>query len=1132
MLPSKGYFKNIVCPYFEGGLCERPHCHFRHVRKDKTETLSPTEEETTQEQTTDLDSCERSILTQLGDDDFYVLDKADGVEDKANTDDSEDLVSQIVKELKPPLSKLYLPPPNTPSYKPTPIAELKKRHIPVPNPIVRSSSSAPHSKNNLKASHKKSKIEYVPELSKRQEALLMNVYSPTPASILKENEIFGSDSPVTTTTTTTSTGSAEVPLEPYKVNNKTDSQHLSKLPSYAPQNSIYNSNYKLHDKEYSCPAESETVGEAMDLDLVDLSNELNLIGEILEDENEETEDEQNDEEITENKVKTTENCNKSEICSVLNETRTKDTGNCAVDTDFKLNSKETTEDCDSKVNSLSEDDTEGKDKREKKEFKSDKDDKLSNRSESERKHRKSKSEHTKSDKHRKESHSKSDSSKYSHKKDHNHHTKEKSLSSKTESSRIDHKKHDSVEKHFKKSEKFGKEEKSEQRGKTYKKGHKYIHDQKHSEEGKRKSIEHSSDRTKRAKVSHSKENKDSRRRRRDERRTSHRTESEKKTSDSSDSEDIVIISDDNGTPIVITDSEDESKPSDDTTTNEMSVEEGQSATEESVPVEESKDQEPQVREKKRVAHAVSGNTSASWTVTNKRNNLPSASEAMLARWKLLKEGQSKADAQYEASEAQPSSSQQGRMRIAHVPNVASLLNAKRKILDEKNGVCNSNRNNQFQKKPNMLSGTRNSHSDNIDDEDAAVTCPLVSGDIKFPVVGRQIYLQKLFEAYCQHYKRQEASEKAVEKELEICNRVSSFVVYKQSVASAIYQIRKQPDPVQSKQDAERNSKYPPYTYGLSLYSCFKKYLLTSEDLQKNNYPLNHPEQSGSAYTLPSSRRSARLRQSEDNMYECIKCRQVFEVDERGFSIQVGECCYHWGSVYRIKEKGTFVAKYVCCGYELGSKPCTTGKYHVTEMRDEDCMPGFTEMLPPSEDIAEEDLGIYALDCEMCYTTYGLELTRVTIINTDLEVVYNKLVMPDNEIIDYNTRFSGITESILQGCKTKLADVHEDLKKMFNSKTILVGHSLESDLKALKIIHNTIVDTSVAFPHRLGPPSKLSLRRLAADILQKIIQENESGHDSAEDAITCMELMIYKIKGDCSKYKPRKVVSYSGKGKHG
>jgi len=48
-------------------------------------------------------------------------------------------------------------------------------------------------------------------------------------------------------------------------------------------------------------------------------------------------------------------------------------------------------------------------------------------------------------------------------------------------------------------------------------------------------------------------------------------------------------------------------------------------------------------------------------------------------------------------------------------------------------------------------------------------------------------------------------------------------------------------------------------------------------------------------------------------------------------------------------------------------------------------------------------GVYALDCEMCYTTQGLELTRVTIIDEDCKVIYETLVKPQNPIIDYNTR---------------------------------------------------------------------------------------------------------------------------------
>lgn len=56
------------------------------------------------------------------------------------------------------------------------------------------------------------------------------------------------------------------------------------------------------------------------------------------------------------------------------------------------------------------------------------------------------------------------------------------------------------------------------------------------------------------------------------------------------------------------------------------------------------------------------------------------------------------------------------------------------------------------------------------------------------------------------------------------------------------------------------------------------------------------------------------------------------------------------------------------------------------------------------DIPPEEQGVYALDCEMCYTTQGLELARVTVINEDSNVVYETLVKPDNPIIDCNTRY--------------------------------------------------------------------------------------------------------------------------------
>ena len=103
--------------------------------------------------------------------------------------------------------------------------------------------------------------------------------------------------------------------------------------------------------------------------------------------------------------------------------------------------------------------------------------------------------------------------------------------------------------------------------------------------------------------------------------------------------------------------------------------------------------------------------------------------------------------------------------------------------------------------------------------------------------------------------------------------------------------------------------------------------------------------------------------------------------------------------------------------------------------------------------------------------------------------------------------------LLYSVTTKLRDVQAVLLSKFSSETILIGHSLESDLKVLKLVHDRVVDTSVVYPHKLGPPLKRALRTLAAEHLKRIIQDDVDGHDSAEDAIAALDLMKVKVKQD-------------------
>jgi RNA exonuclease 1 len=77
--------------------------------------------------------------------------------------------------------------------------------------------------------------------------------------------------------------------------------------------------------------------------------------------------------------------------------------------------------------------------------------------------------------------------------------------------------------------------------------------------------------------------------------------------------------------------------------------------------------------------------------------------------------------------------------------------------------------------------------------------------------------------------------------------------------------------------------------------------------------------------------------------------------------------------------------------------------------------------------------------------------------------------------------------------------------------ILVGHSLESDLKALKICHPFCIDTALLYHHPRGRPLKPGLAWLTKKWCNREIQtRGEGGHDPEEDARACLELLQKKI----------------------
>lgn len=77
--------------------------------------------------------------------------------------------------------------------------------------------------------------------------------------------------------------------------------------------------------------------------------------------------------------------------------------------------------------------------------------------------------------------------------------------------------------------------------------------------------------------------------------------------------------------------------------------------------------------------------------------------------------------------------------------------------------------------------------------------------------------------------------------------------------------------------------------------------------------------------------------------------------------------------------------------------------------------------------------------------------------------------------------------------------------------ILLGHSLESDLRAMKLCHPRCIDTAVIYHHPRGRPLKPGLAWLTRKWCGREIQTGgEGGHDPEEDARACAQLLKLKL----------------------
>lgn len=299
---------------------------------------------------------------------------------------------------------------------------------------------------------------------------------------------------------------------------------------------------------------------------------------------------------------------------------------------------------------------------------------------------------------------------------------------------------------------------------------------------------------------------------------------------------------------------------------------------------------------------------------------------------------------------------------------------------------------------------------------------------------------------------------------------------------------------------------------------------------------------------------------------CDRCKSRFQVfpgrrEEDGALTSGGSCTYHFGKPYwqdrsATDPKAKREKRYRCCGESMGDSPgCTQADSHVFKISEVKRMAAVLNFEKTPEHQGTILNKPVCIDGEMGYTAFGLELIRLTATSwPDGDELFDVLVRPLGPILDLNSRYSGVwpkdlVEAVpwdatnaskvsLPGTKRQLPIVDSPaaaralLFSHLSPTTPLIGHGLENDLNAARIIHPTIIDTALLFPHKAGLPYRNGLKMLMQTHLnrhiQVVVDGKMDGHDSKEDANAAGDLVRFALANEWQKMKREGWVLKDGK----
>ncbi|TFL05888.1 ribonuclease H-like protein [Pterulicium gracile] len=387
-----------------------------------------------------------------------------------------------------------------------------------------------------------------------------------------------------------------------------------------------------------------------------------------------------------------------------------------------------------------------------------------------------------------------------------------------------------------------------------------------------------------------------------------------------------------------------------------------------------------------------------------------------------------------------------------------------------------------------------------------------------PVTVRQSMIKLLFDHFKVLYSDilqanpDLASDHTLRQEKEVYDTATK-TTYRNAIISTIARLKKRTLPDSPSHDSvgtegdvqEKKDKKAAISSIKLTRALLEPYILSEEEMKTWGYFTEVPQDPGGSN--PSS---------EGKTAKCERCTQPFQVKRKD---EADSCSFHWGKPFSRQIVGEKVRVFTCCSRPVSEGGgCSVGPhvFYESSLPDLHSRHSFSMLKEAQEDDADSALPVVALDCEMIYTTGGMRVARVSVVDGSGAEVFDEIVRMDDdvEVICYNTRFSGITEELYSKAVMQLSSIRESLDSLINRSTIIIGHALDNDLKTLRIVHHRCVDTALlpAFRHPQGPPYRRALRQLVKEHLGMTIQTGGAteGHSSVEDSKATLDLVRWFI----------------------